>query len=77
MKINNGICAPHSTPHPDSLNIFAELQFQIRRAPVSAQLGQVMELGAAKDLRDVASILDKKAQECTGVDCPREMGMGS
>jgi hypothetical protein len=39
--------------------------------------GQVMELGAAKDLRDVASILDKKAQECTGVDCPREMGMGS
>jgi hypothetical protein len=36
-----------------------------------------MELGAAKDLRDVASILDKKAQECTGVDCPREMGMGS
>jgi hypothetical protein len=37
MKINNGICAPHSTPHPDSLIIFAELQFQIRRAPVSAQ----------------------------------------
>jgi hypothetical protein len=32
--------------------------------------GQVMELGAAKDLRNVASVLDQKAQECAGVDCP-------
>ena len=37
--------------------------------------GQVMELGAAKDLRNVASVLDQKAQECTGVDCPSETGM--
>jgi len=38
--------------------------------------GQVMELGAAKDLRDVASVLDKKAQECVGVDCPSDTGLG-
>jgi hypothetical protein len=31
-----------------------------------------MELGAAKDLRDVASVLEKKAQECTAVDCPSD-----
>ena len=34
-----------------------------------------MELGAAKDLRNVASVLDQKAQECAGVDCPSDTGM--
>jgi len=30
----------------------------------------VMELGAAKDLRSMAAELDQKAQECNGVECP-------
>jgi hypothetical protein len=32
--------------------------------------GQVMELGAAKEFRTIATELDQKAQECKGVECP-------
>jgi hypothetical protein len=30
----------------------------------------VMELGAAKDLRNMAAELDEKAQECKEIECP-------
>jgi len=35
----------------------------------------VIELGAAKDLRTIAADLDREAAECEGVDCPSDEGL--